>query len=127
MDKIYLANPPKPLNNYIDKRIKARQVKLQRELKNTNHLTCLGDAINQKSFPTRNGTSSKKVRFKPSTSATVSSKKKNKKMNRGTEAAPLDQEPKDTTKKVNLQVKEGQVRLPMRTQEKGKSSSTARR
>jgi hypothetical protein len=88
LDKIDLANPPKPLDNYIDKRIKAGQTKLQRELKNAQRLNCSGDAKNQESTPTGNGTSSKMARSKPSTSATATSKKGTKKKNGGKKATP---------------------------------------
>ena len=40
LDQIDLANPPKPLDDYIDKRIKGGQTKLRRELKTAQRLNC---------------------------------------------------------------------------------------
>ena len=51
LDQIDLANPPKPLDNYINKRIKAGQTKLQRELKNDQRLNCSGNAKNRSRRP----------------------------------------------------------------------------
>ena len=90
LDQIDLANPSKPLEDYIDKRIKAGQTKLRRELKNAQRLNCSGDAKNQESTPTENGTSSKKVRFDPSTSAKAPSKKDKKKKKGGKKTGPPD-------------------------------------
>ena len=99
LETIDLANPPKPLDDYIDKRIKAGQTKLRRELKSAQRLNCLGDAKNQESKPTENGTSSKKVRFKPSTSTTAPPKKSKKKKNGGKKTTPPNQDPKAAPKK----------------------------
>lgn len=89
LDQIDLANPPKPLDDYIDKRIKEGNVKLRRELKNSKRLNCSGDNATQESKPTKNGTSSKKVRFKSSTtSSNAPSKKKKKKKEKKATAAP---------------------------------------
>ena len=84
--KIDLVNPPRSLDNYIHEKTKAEETKLQRELKNAQSLNCLGGVKNQESTPTRNGTSSKKVRFKPLTSTTVPSKKNKWKKKRGKKA-----------------------------------------
>ena len=59
----------------------------------------MGDAKTQESTPTENGTSSKKERFNPSTSAKAPSKKDKKKKKGGKEMGPPDQEPKGATKK----------------------------
>ena len=100
LETIDLANPPKPLDDYIDKRIKAGQTKLRRELKSAQRLNCLGDAKNQASKPTGNGTSSKKVHFKPSASTTAPPKKnKKKKKNGGKKTTPPNQDPKAAPKK----------------------------
>jgi hypothetical protein len=89
LDQIDLANPPKPLDDYIDKRIKEGNVKLRRELKNTKRLNCSGDNATQESKPTKNGTSSKKARSKSSTtSSKAPSKKRNKTKEKKAKAAP---------------------------------------
>ena len=125
MDQIDLANPPKPLDDYIDKRIKAGQTKLRRELKNAQRLNCSGDAKNQESTPTENGTSSKKVRFDPSTSAKAPSKKDNKKKKGGKKTGPPDREPNGATKKgTSKKTKSGSQGGPKKG---GKPSGAARR
>ena len=87
MDQIDLANPPKSLDDYIDKRIKAGTTKLRRELKKSKRLNCLGDAKIQGSAPTKHGTSSKKVRFADSTKQS-SSQKRNKKKSTKEDTSP---------------------------------------
>ena len=126
LDEIDLANPSKPLEDYIDKRIKAGQTKLRRELKNAQRLNCSGDAKNQESTPTENGTSSKKVRFDPSTSAKAPSKKKDKKKKKGgKKTGPPDREPNGTTKKgTTKKTKSGSLGGPKKG---GKPSGAARR
>merc|ERR1711966_115712 len=81
LDQIDLANPPKPLDDYIDKRTKEGNTKLRRELKNAKRLNYSGDNATQESKPTKNGTGSKKVRFKSSTTSSNAppAKKKKKK------------------------------------------------
>ena len=126
LDQIDLANPSKPLEDYIDKRIKAGQTKLRRELKNAQRLNCSGDAKNQESTPTENGTSSKKVRFDPSTSAKAPLKKKDKKKKKGgKKTGPPDREPNGTTKKgTTKKTKSGSQGGPKKG---GKPSGAARR
>merc|ERR1711966_147785 len=81
LDQIDLVNPPKPLDDYIDKRIKEGNTKLRQELKNAKRLNYSGDNATQESKPTKNGTGSKKVRFKSSTTSSNAppTKKKKKK------------------------------------------------
>ena len=119
-------NPPKPLDDYINnKRIKAGQAKPRRELKNAQRLNCLSDAKNQESTPTENGTSSKKVRFDPSTSAKAPSKKDKKKKKGGNKTGPPDLEPNGTTKKgTTKKTKSGSLGGPKKG---GKPSGAARR
>ena len=47
LDQTDLANPPKPLNDYIDKRIKDGNIKLRRKLKHATRLNFLGDACSR--------------------------------------------------------------------------------
>ena len=78
LDRIDLANPPKPLDNYIDKRLKAGLEKARRELTNSERKNYSGDTKIQVSTPTKRGQSSKKVHFEPSSKAhgKVAKKKK---------------------------------------------------
>ena len=47
LDKIDLANPLKPLENYVNKRTKVQNTKLQQGIKNAKRLNCLGYTKNQ--------------------------------------------------------------------------------
>ena len=106
LDQIDLANPPKPLDDYIDKRIKEGNTKLRRELRNAKRLNCSGDNATQESKPTKNGTSSKKVRFESSTtSSNAPSKKKKKKKVKKATAAPSNQNPPTPPKKKSKKPK----------------------
>ena len=102
LDQIDLANPPKPLDDYIDKRIKEGNTKLRRELKNAKRLNYSGDNATQESKPTKNGTGSKKVRFKSSTTssnAPPTKKKKKKKEKKAPSNPNLPTPPQKKTKK----------------------------
>ena len=127
LDKIDLANPPKPLDDYIDKRIKAGQTKLRRELKNAQRLNCSGDARNQESTPTANGTSSKKVRFKSSNSTTAPLKKGKKKKNGGKKTTPPSQDPKAATPKGTSNQKKAKSGSQGGPKKGGRQSGAARR
>ena len=120
-------SPPEPLDNYIDKRIKAEHTKLQRELKNAQRLNCSGDARNQESTPTENGTSSKKVRFKPSTSTTAPLKKGKKKKNGGKKTTPPSQDPKAATAKGTSNPKKAKSGSQGGPKKGGRPSGAARR
>ena len=78
IDKIDLANPPKELDDYVDKRMKKELAKLRRELAAQKRLNYLGDSQNQESRPTKNGTSSKRERSEDSKNSTPAKRKKKK-------------------------------------------------
>jgi hypothetical protein len=78
IDKIDLANPPKELDDYVDKRLKKEMAKLRRELATQKRLNCSGGSQNQESRPTKNGASSKRERSEDSTNSTPAKRKKKK-------------------------------------------------
>ena len=77
LSDIDLANPPKELDDYIDKRHKRQIATLRRELKNEMRKNCSGDRKNQRSTPDDNGAASKKL-SKKAAAAKQKKKKKNK-------------------------------------------------
>jgi len=91
LSDVDLANPPKELDDYIDKRHKRQVATLRRELKNEMRKNYSGDRKTQRSTPDDNGAASNKLSKK-----TAAAKQKKKKKEKGKE-----KETKKKKKKTN--------------------------
>ena len=116
LDRIDLANPPKPLDDYIDKRLKVGLEKAKRELKNSQKKNYSGDTKNQASTPTKRGTSSKRVHFDPSSKAHGNGTKKKKGNEKANAKGNVKAKPSSTPTKPKHTNKQG-------SKGKGKSAS----
>ena len=90
LSNIDLANPPKELDDYIDKRHKKQVANLCRELKSEMQKKYSGDRKTQRSTPNNNGADSKKPSKRETTSKKTTTTKKStaKKSLAASRAAP---------------------------------------